>query len=207
MLPAAILAFSISLDAFAAGFAYGSNKIKIPLPSVIVISTLCSVVTGSGFLIGTTLTDFIPTWVTIALCFIILFILGLVKLLDSITKSIVKKYSNISKEIKLSLLNFKFIISLYSNPEEADIDSSKILSPGEATALAISLSLDGLAVGIGAALAGVNGLALFSFSFGASIIAIILGCLLGNKIARKVPFNLSWLGGIVLIILAFSNLF
>ena len=160
-----------------------------------------------GLLVGSGLQNFIPYWVTPLLSFSILFILGSIKLIESITKSIVKKHRNINKEINLSLFNFKFIIKLYANPEIADFDSSKSISYSEATAVAISLALDGLAVGLGAALAGVSGLAVFLFTFIVDPIAIIFGSWLGSSLLEKVSFNLSWISGIVLIALAFSNLF
>ena len=203
ILEAAILAASLSVDAFVAGFAYGSSKIKIPFLSVQIINIICSLITGVGLLIGSVLREYIPPWITIVISFIILFILGVVKLLDSVTKSIIRKHTDLKREIKGSLFNFKFIINLYADPEKADIDASKTISPTEAVALAISLSLDGLAVGIGAALGNVNGLIVFLFSLITNAISIVLGCFIGNKIAKKSQFNLSWLSGVVLIIMAF----
>ena len=176
ILEAAILASSLSLDALTAGFAYGSSGIKIPFASTIVITVICSFITGLGFLIGDVLKSYIPSWIIIGVTFIILFILGIIKLLDR----------NITK---------------------ADMDFSKTISPIEAAFLASSLSLDGLAVGIGAALGNVNGLAVFLFSLITNTVSIMVGCFIGNKIAIKTQINLSWLSGIVLIIIAFLKLF
>ena len=159
-----------------------------------------------NLLVGSIISGYIPSWITTVICFIILFTIGTIKLLDSITKSIIRKYNNLNKELKFSFLNFKFILNLYANPEDADIDSSKILSIREAIALAISLSLDGLAVGFGAALTNVNGVIIFFFSFLTNTLAVLLGCNIGNKLAAKISFNLSWLSGIVLIVLAFLKL-
>ena len=126
---AIFIALSLSMDAFTAGFAYGSNKIKIPFFSVQVINIVCTGILGISLLIGTIIKSYISSGVTIAVCFIILFILGIVKLLDSITKAIIRKHNNFNKEIKFSIFNFKFILNLYANPEKADIDSSKTISP------------------------------------------------------------------------------
>ena len=187
--------------------AYGSNRIKIPFLSVQVINVICSLILGIALLLGSVVSRYIPSWFTGIICFIILFAIGLIKLLDSITKSIIRKYNNISKEIKFSFLNFKFILNLYANPEDADIDSSKVLSVKESIALAISLSLDGLAVGFGAALTNVSRPAIILTSFITNTLAVVLGCNLGNKIASKIFLNLSWLGGTILIIMAFAKLF
>lgn len=204
---AIMLASALSMDAFVAGFAYGSNKIKIPFQSIQIINIVCSSILGLSLLVGTLLRQFIPSWLTITICFIILFVLGTIKLLDSVTKSMIRKYNDLNKELKFSMFNFNFILTLYANPEMADVDTSKVISPMEAVYLATALSLDGLAIGFGAALGNVNGLAVFLCSLVTDALAVMLGCYIGNKIARKMPFNLSWLSGVMLIILAFMKLF
>lgn len=206
IIEAIMLASSLSLDAFVASFAYGSNKIKIPFSSIQIMNLICSSVLGLSILIGSFLRQFLPEKFTIAICFILLFILGMTKLMDSITKSVIRRYNSINKEIKFSMFNFKFILSLYADPEAADVDSSKIISPKEAVSLAIALSLDGLAVGFGAALGNVNGLAVVLSSLVIDMIAIVLGCYIGNKVAKKISINLSWLSGLILIILAIMKL-
>ena len=49
---AIILAGILSLDAFTAGFAYGSNKIKVPFCSVQIINMICSFSLGIALLLG-----------------------------------------------------------------------------------------------------------------------------------------------------------
>jgi len=207
ILEAIMLASALSMDAFVSGFAYGSNKIKIPMLSVQIINVICSSILGISLLVGTVLKQYIPSWLTLIICFVILFTLGIIKLLDSVTKSIIRKYNHLDKEIKFSMFNFKFILNLYTDPEEADVDASKVISPMEASSLAIALSLDGMAIGFGAALGDINALAVFLCSLVTDAAAVILGCYIGNKIARKLSFNLSWLSGVILIILAFLKLF
>ena len=205
-LEAAVLAFSLSVDAFAVAFAYGCKKIRLPALSAHIINIICSGVTGLSFLVGNMLTPFISSGFAVGLSFAILLVIGLTKLMDSITKSVIRKHTNISKEIKLSLFNFKFILSLYADPEAADVDVSKSISPKEAAVLAISVSLDGFAVGFGAALLGFNGWAVVLFCLMANGLALILGSRLGNKAAQSLPFSISWITGVVLIGLAFMQL-
>ncbi len=207
ILQAAAVAMALSIDAFAASFAYGTNRIRIPFRSIQTINLICSSITGLSLLAGTFLQQYIPEWLTTGISFSILFILGLVKLLDSITKSIIRKYSHLSKKIQFSLLNFRFILKLYADPEKADIDRSQTLTPSEAASLAVALSLDGIAVGFGAALAGISVGAIFISSLLTDMFALISGVYLGNRLTRKIPFNLSWLSGIILIGLAVTKLF
>lgn len=207
IIEAFVISLSLSIDAFVASFSYGSEKIKIPMSSVQIINAVCGVILGISFLAGMFIKDYLPAWFTSAVCFAILFIIGIIKLLDGMTKSIIKKYASFNKEIKFSLFNFKFILNLYANPVEADIDSSKTISPIEAVSLATAMSLDGLAVGIGLAFGNINGLAVVLCSLIVTPLAVILGCALGNRAAAKIPFNISWIGGILLIILAFLKIF
>ena len=204
-LEAMVLALAISLDAFVASFAYGSKRIKIPMRSAWVIALTCAAVTGLALLAGTLLRQYIPYTLAGGISFVILFTLGLLKLLDSITKSIIRRRA-ISKGLAFSLFNFNFILLLYANPEQADLDGSKILTPSEAATLALALSLDGLGVGLGAAIGSANGLVLFIGAIAAGIAAIVLGGRLGNKAAEKARLNISWLSGVLLILLAFANL-
>ena len=207
ILEAAVIASSVSLDSFIAGFAYGSNKIKINFRCVQLINLICAAMVGAGLLSGSILKDYIPDRIAAGASFTILFLLGLTKLLDGFTKSLIKKHTNITREIKFSLFNFNFILKLYAAPEDSDADLSKNISPAEAASIAVALSLDGIAVGFGAALGGVNKPAVILFSVITGTLAIISGRYIGEKAADKFKFNLSFIGGIALIALALSKLF
>jgi len=206
MLEAAALSSSMSLDTFVAGFAYGSNRIRIPFLSVQIINVVCSAMLGIAILVGTVVRQFLPARLTAAICFLILFALGVCKLLDSLTKALIRKRAHLEKQLSFSMFNLKFILKLYADPEAADVDASRVISPAEAATLAVALSLDGIAVGFGAALGHVNGLAVFLLSFVTDMIGVMLGAFVGQKIAHKLRLNLSWLSGVVLIALAILKL-
>ena len=206
ILEAALLASSISLDSFVAGFAYGANKIKISFWCVQIINIITAGMIGASFAVGSIIKEYIPETAAVTAGFIILFLLGLTKLLDGLTKSLIQKHTDLSREIKFSMYNFNFILKLYAVPESSDADASKNISPSEAAAMAIALSLDGLAVGFAAALGDVNWLAVILFSLFTGTLAIISGRYIGEIAACKFKFNLSFLGGIILIALAFSKI-
>ena len=206
MLESLIMVVALSIDAFVACFAYGTNEIKIPFRSVAVIDLICTVTLALSLLLGSVIRPFVPSYLTKEICFLILLVLGLVKLCDSTLKSLIRKRKKLHKKIAFSALHLNFILHVYANPEEADTDASKLLSPAEAASLAVALSLDGLAVGFGAALASVNLYAVILLSLLAGAAAVVCGCFLGNKIAQKLPFDLSWVSGILLIVLAFLKL-
>ena len=208
MFEAALLAVVVSIDAFAASFAYGCKKIKIPMVSMQIITFICAFTIGISFLLGSVLVQYIPEWLATGLSFSILFTIGLIKLFDSITKAIIRKHTQFNKEINLSIFNFRLVLRLYADPEAADMDVSKTISPREAALLALALSLDGLAVGLGAAMIGINGWAVVLFTLITGFAALLLGTWLGNKAADTTRVNnISWVAGVILIGLAVEKLF
>lgn len=201
-----VLVTALSVDAFVASFAYGTNQIKIPFRSVAVISGICSAILGVSLFLGSLVRPFMPEHLAGVLCFSILFLLGIAKLCDSAIKSLIRRSQGIHKKISFSAMHLRFILDVYANPENADSDCSKSLSAVEAAPLAIALSLDGLAVGFGAALSEAAPLRAVLFSLVANVIAVCAGSLTGNKVAAKIPLDLSWVSGLLLMVLAFLKL-
>lgn len=201
------LSLALSFDAFIAAFSYGTSKIKIPPVSVLIISGVCSACIALSQSIGSLLMNCIPQKAACIISFLLLFLLGLFKLIDGIVKSFIQKHGAFSSNLQFTINNFRFVLSLYANPESADLDHSKILSAKEAFSLSVALSLDGFAAGLGAAFGNVNGIAVFGCSLITEAIAVLLGAFLGNRAARKLSFPISWVGGLLLIIMAFLKLF
>lgn len=197
---------ALSLDAFIASFAYGTDKIKIPFKSIIIINVVCSIILGLAMIAGSLIGQYIPPDVTKWLCFSILLVIAFAKFFDFLIKKWVKKSNSVTPKKEFSFLNFRFCIQLLGDPTLADFDKSKILSSKEAFALAISLSLDGLAVGFGTGMINVNIVSIFIFSIIIGMIAVILGQKTGYSIAKKTQINLSWLSGAILLILAVSKI-
>ena len=205
LLEAFLLVAAVSLDAFVASFAYGTNKIKIPVSSLAVISVICSGMLAISLFFGSLLTPYLPQGVTTGISFSILFLLGVVKLFDSAIKMRICKHK-IDRQVKFSFLSLHFILNVYADPQKADADQSRVLSPLEAVSVSVALSLDGLAVGFGAGLANVNvwEAVVISLLFSAAMVAA--GSFIGRKLAEKTDLNLSWLGGVLLMVLAFLKL-
>jgi len=206
VLEAFIIAAAVSLDAFAASFSYGSRGIKIPGRSALILALISTVVIGAALAAGKAAAPVLPDGFISITAFILLFLIGIIKLSDSAAKSFIRKWNGQRKEIKLNVFDLKCILTLYADPEKADADDSMVLCAGEALFLGITLSLDGIAAGFGAAIAGANAVALVVFTFVTGLAAIIFGRRFGGKVAGKLPFNVSWLGGIIFIGLAFIKL-
>ena len=205
LLEAFLLVAAVSLDAFVASFAYGTNQIKIPVSSLAVISVICSGMLAASLFFGSLLSPYLPQGITTGISFCVLFLLGVVKLFDSAIKMRIRKHK-IDRQVKFSFLSLHFILNVYADPQKADADQSRVLSPLEAVSVSVALSLDGLAVGFGAGLANVNfwEAVVISLLFSAAMVAA--GSFLGRKLAEKTDLNLSWLGGVLLMVLAFLKL-
>lgn len=192
-LEAAAISLALSVDSFIAAFSYGTSKIKIPLPSVGIISVTGSLITGLSMLAGSFVKDFISPGFTTLLSFGILFLLGVLKLFES------------------------------SEPANADKDNSHSISAKEALSLSAALSLDGCAAGFGASLSAgtpaspgaaaagtvsslvpVAAVFLFSLIFG--VFMVLAGSHIGNKAAGRLPIKPGIIGGLLLILLAVARL-
>lgn len=199
---AVILASTLSVDAFLASFAYGSNNIKIQFPTVLLISFLSSGILGIFLFLGGTLRPYLPPELSSVLCFTVLFLIGMTKILDHLMQSIIRRVGNLSKNIHFSCFHLRFILNIYADPEVADVDRSKTISLMEAGSLAVALSLDGMAAGFGAGLGEVSGGVVFLASFFTNVLAVVLGDLVGSRVAAKLRLPVSWLSGVILIGLA-----
>ncbi len=193
-LEAVLFVSALTLDGFVASFAYGSDRIRIPLLSALIVDFVCTAMLALSLFLGAAVRAYIPGVLLKILCFGILFLLGLFKCFDQLAKSLIKRK------------DAPFLVAVYASPETADADRSKVLSAREALTLSFALSLDGLAAGFGAALGAVNLPVVLLLSLIANLAALDLGAKLGNGLAKKVPVNLSWVSGAVLILLAFTKL-
>lgn len=201
-----LVVFTLSLDAFVASIAYGTNKIKMPFKSMIIIDIICTSLLAISIFLGTLVKKTLPEGTTIIISFTILILLGIFYLLEGVIKTYIKNNLILDKKIKFKLFNIWFIISVYMDEIKADLDNSKTLSSKEALYLAIALSLDSLAIGFGSSLGSINCISIIFLSLIINMIAIWSGLAIGKRFVEKVKIDLSWLAGVILIILAFLKL-
>lgn len=206
MFSSLLLVLSISIDSFVASIAYGTNKIKIPLKSALIIDIVSALVLGISLSIGSFVRNLIPGNIAVFFSFAILFGLGIYRLFECIFKNYILKRSNSQKPLTFKLFDFKFVMEVYADETKADFDNSKSLSASEAFYLSLALSLDSLAVGFGGSLISINPIQVIIIALVAGIIAISLGGLIGKKLIEKSSLNLSWLSGAILILLAFMRI-
>ena len=196
---------ALSLDAFAASLAYGTQEIKMPLKSILSINFISTGLVGLGIEIGRVFGSFFSGQLISVASFLILVGLGFIKIFEfSIKRWIKKNHNNPKKDFYF--LNFHFLLQVITDSTQADADCSKELSVKEAYTLGMALSLDGFAAGIGAGLLGFDTGIVMLLSFVTGFLAMLSGGVLGRKIAKKTKIDLSWISGIILLVLAFIKI-
>jgi len=200
------LILALCIDAFAASFAYGINQTRIPVASMAVVGLICTAVSAVSAGIGSAAKQVIPPHVSGIICFAILLMIGLLKSFECFLKRYIAGCQNHERRLQLKMFDIHFALTVYADNMEADADQSKVLSPKEAVYLALALSLDGFAAGFGCGLADIDYAAFILLSLASNILAISFGSFLGRTLKRFSKTDFSWIGGIILIILAFSKL-
>lgn len=201
-----LLVAALCLDSFVASFAFGAQGIRIPVCSALLVSLLCSIFFGGSLFLGSALGPLLPASLSSAISFCILAALGLARLLDGLLKGWIRKSRTGAADFRFRLMNFSFMLRVWADSTEADSDHSKVLAPREAVPLGIALSLDGLAAGFGAGLMCAGFLMPTILSFAMDLLLLSAGAALGRRLAAKTDLQLSWLGGAMLIMLAFARL-
>ena len=194
------LAVIVSVDLFLASASCCAGSIKIPFLSNTVINLICSAILGIFLCLSGFLGNYIPDTVCrICECTVIIS-LGVFTIAKSIARTIVKKVAE-TGEMSLKLGKSPLALKLYLDDAAADIDNSKILSAGEAAALAIASSVDCAAIGLSCGYDDTSPViaSVCAFLFGFS--AICLGGVIGRKIS-SLRHDLSWVGGVMLILFA-----
>lgn len=207
MLESFLLVISLCVDALVAGFAYGTNKIKIPFLSGAVLTCISTLFLIISLSIGSFIKDLIPIGITPFICFTILLLLGVVKLFEGLIKGFLTKTALSPHNIEFTLFDFKLIFNVYTDATLADVDHSKVLSTKEAIYLGIALSLDSLAVGFGAGFTVIHFYEVVLLSLILNALALLIGGFLGKRWADKLYTDLSWVSGIILILLAVLKLY
>lgn len=202
MLESLLLVLSLCVDALVASFAYGTNKIKIPMVSSIILTSISTLFLMISMALGSLINGLISEGLAHIICFGILFLLGFLRLFEGLLKNYLNKKALSPHNIEVTVFNFKLVLNVYADVTLADLDHSKSLSIKEALYLGTALSLDSLIVGFGAALAPISFVEVTFFSILFNFISIAIGGFIGSKCAEKLDIELSWVSGIILIILS-----
>ncbi|AKG34102.1 MntP/YtaF family protein [Paenibacillus durus] len=180
-----LLAFALSLDGFGVGITYGLRKLKIPLPSVLIISLCSGVVMCVSMQVGVLLAKVVSPHIASLIGAVIILLMGCWSLVQlvvqrdedkaeeetdgmpgdaenhspdilAVTDGTPEKEPEKSAVFSLELRRLGIVIQILRTPSSADLDKSGSISPAEALVLGVALSLDAFGTGLGAALLGFN---------------------------------------------------
>lgn len=207
MLEALLLVLSLCLDSFVASIAYGTNKIKIPFTSSIIISLICSSFLGISLFLGALIKDFISVSVCVGISFLVLMSLGIYRFFEGLFKAFIQRKRKLDKPLTFKIFDLNFVLQVYAEETKADFDQSKTLNLKESIYLATALSFDSLAVGFASSLSMGNYFEMIIMSFIITVLSVLLGTAIGKKLVEKINLNLSWLSGLILMILAICRIF
>lgn len=200
LLPSLLMVLALTVDAFAASIAYGAEGIHIPTRSAFVLAVVCTGLLVISVAAGQWLSPLFPPASARFVGSALLIIIGVIKLFDAAFKQLLKKLQGNARKISFKFFSIHFILKIFADCKAADRDSSRLLTIGEAAALATALSIDGLASGFGAGLASISLPITTLLSLLLTLLAVKGGSWLGKK-ASVLPFNLTYAGGAILILL------
>lgn len=209
------LAIAVSLDAFSAGMMYGIRKIRIPLPSIFIVSLCSAFVLFGSMAVGSLFSGLLPEraakWIGAAILIAIgAWAIVQMRLSARREQEAEDRPERAAKEqtlLQWEIRQLGLIIRIWKKPSEADVDRSGVISAAEALLLGFALSLDSLGAGVGAALLG----------FPPVATALVIGAASGLCIGAGVKLGflasgLSWAGklpllpGCILIIMGILKL-
>lgn len=206
VMPVLLFMLAVSVDSLTAGFSYGASRVHIKLISAIFLVFIPSVFITLMTQAGSLLFSLFPASVLSLLSFLLLFFLGCEKLLESLIRHLAKAYPDIIGNWTCKIRQLNIIFTIYFSPEEANKQEVQVLSGKEAFFLSLALSLDSMLASM-AFSCQVNSLLLLFFS--AALFHFLLfsfGYLSGLLVSGKCSFDLSWLSGLFLLLLAFGTL-
>ena len=201
MLKELFLSVIISIDIFLAAAACCNSGIRIPLLSAAVIDLISAAVLGIFMTFSDIICRALPTEFCRTAGEAVLIIIGSATIAKSLFRSLVRRIAD-RGELLLKLRGSSLMVKLCIDATAADKDCSKVLSAGEAAALALASSLDSAATGLSCGYGGISPFSASAVTFVCGAAALILGSAAGRKIS-SLRHDLSWLGGILLIVFAF----
>lgn len=158
----AAFALALNIDAVAAGVAYGVRGIRVPLSSILIISGMSVAAIALSMSAGGMLAGFISTDAAHRIGGLVLLAIGLWILYQSLSNKKDRHGSGGKEELlpqtvfQVRIKNMGIVIKILREPHRADLDSSGMISSGEAILLGAALAMDSLGAGFAVSLLGFN---------------------------------------------------
>lgn len=204
MLDMLLLLLATTCDSFFMSIAYGVEGIRISWKAILIIACCGTMFLGISMLLAGVITCLFSPVAAKWISFVILFGLGLIHIFRAQVKYMVKRYKE--KPLVIRYSNVSFVVDIMLDEKAADMDRSKELNSKEALYLGIALSLDSLASGIAYGIAYAHVGLLLAMSFAAGMTMIIAGRGIGSRISHYAQKDVSWISGVLLLLLALLRL-
>lgn len=193
--------FLLSIDSFFVGAVFGMKQIKLPVRSAIVIFFVSCLMVVIASVLGCGIFSLLSDVMKKVLSAAIFIGVGAALLLDGLLSN------RPSKRLNIHLKPLKLVITLMREPDEADIDRSKVIDSAEAVYLGTALSADACAA---SAAFGGDAVSPFLLSLIASFLTtllLFLGCGVGVHIQKSRISHVGALSGALMILLGILRLF
>lgn len=197
---------AVSLDSLTAGFSYGTDNVRVKASSLLALALVPALFITAAQSLGGLAESVLPDGVPAFLSFLLLFLIGIAKLLESLIRLLAKKRPSLTGNWGCKIKQLNIVFTVYLSPEEANRTEVQILSFREALLLSMALSLDSILVGMAFRFAALSPLVLFLAAALCNLFLFLGGYFLGRLLFRLLRFDLSWLSGLCLILLAFRAL-
>ena len=199
MLREIILSVIISVDILLAAASFNGSGIRIPLFSAAVIDLICSAVLYVSMTFSRLIVRVLPLRVCRISGAAMLIAIGAATIVKSLVRHMADR-GRLSERLRGSPLAVK----LFLDDTAADADHSKVLTSGEAAVIALASSVDCAATGLSCGYDDISAVTASAVTFLCGAFALMLGAFAGRKISSA-GHDLSWVGGLLLIIFAVST--
>lgn len=160
-----LIAMALNVDAVGVGISYGIRQIRLPLPSMLIISAVSMTAIGASMAAGRVIAEVISPAAARHAGGVILMAMGIFTIYQYVrqrngTEPVSATESRPDKNERgkpVSLLQMRLpglIIQVIKEPHLADMDVSGVITGKEALLLGLSLSMDSLGAGIAISLLG-----------------------------------------------------
>lgn len=193
---------AVSLDSLTAGFSYGTDEVHIKLPALLPLALVPALFITAAQGLGAFVGSFLPGGILPCLSFLLLFLIGTAKLLESLIRLLAKKRPSLMGNWGCKIKQLNIIFTVYLSPEDANQDDLQVLSPKEALLLSLALSLDSVLAGMAFTTGSFPLAALFLLAALFNLLLFAAGYGIGLLASKVFRIDLSWLSGLFLLLLA-----
>lgn len=193
---------AVSIDSLTAGLTYGTQRVRIKLPSYFILICVPAVFITAANRVGSYISLFLPESSIPLLSFTLLMLLGCSKLSESLIRLLARKCPSLKRNWGCRIKQLNIIFTVYLSPEDANQEDLQVLTPKEALLLSLALSLDSVLVGMAFTTGQFPLIALFLLSAVFNLLLFAAGYGFGHLISTVLHVDLSWLSGLFLLLLA-----